>query len=203
LVSKTEFGLTAQGRSTMGAAFSSEPMVPGLYPPRNRFPLILDQPDRNPRGQRLADAILRSFASLDRAVKGNAQVGAGLDHLPVALGPRDVAQALPVCQVWFGHDTERTASRCERVINAWHPTVDDDQLGTVSREQPIDYLLCELIASPVPIARNQDTHVQIIASVRSRFQTAPGGSWGVSSDGTENWSKIVIRRVFPGEFRHP
>jgi hypothetical protein len=56
--------------------------------------------------------------------------------------------------VVVGHDTDLTASRRERVINAGRPTVDNNQVGTVPREQTIDNLLREVITTPVPVARD-------------------------------------------------
>jgi hypothetical protein len=49
-------------------------------------------------------------------------------------------------------DTQRLASHVERLVNPWCSTVDDNQFGTVSRDQPVDDLLCEVITSPVTVA---------------------------------------------------
>jgi hypothetical protein len=59
-----------------------------------------------------------------------------------------------LASVVVGHDTDLTASRRERVINAGRPTVDNNQVGTVPREQTIDNLLREVITTPVPVARD-------------------------------------------------
>ena len=52
----------------------------------------------------LANAILRPLAGRERAVQGDAQARAGLNHLPVTCRPRDVAQALPVGNVGLDGD---------------------------------------------------------------------------------------------------
>jgi hypothetical protein len=82
----------------------------------------------------------------------NAQVRARLNHLPVACGAGNVSQALPICDVRFEYIAEFRASQVKRLVNPWCATVDDNQIGTVSREKTIQDPLGKVVASPMSVA---------------------------------------------------
>jgi hypothetical protein len=56
--------------------------------------------------------------------------------------------------VRFGDDAKFPARYGKRLVDSRCATVDDDQAGTISREQTAENLLREVVASPVPIARD-------------------------------------------------
>ena len=115
------------------SSLSGESFVPRLDPPRSRR-LILDQIDRDPGREGLADAILGSLASLDRPMQGDAQARARCDHLPSRLPrARELTQALPVGPVGFQGHIQLLTCQVERSINPSRPTVDDNQVGAVTR----------------------------------------------------------------------
>jgi len=89
-----------------------QPRIVCTNPPRNRF-IAIDEPHRNPRRQRLLDAIPRPAAGLERSVQCDAQIGPRLNHLPVARRPSDVAQALPVGNVRLDRDAQLSARHGE------------------------------------------------------------------------------------------
>jgi hypothetical protein len=109
-------------------------------------------------------------------MQGNAQVRARLDHLLIALRSCVVAQSLPIGEMGLDSDTQCLASHVKRLVNPWCATMDDNQIGAIPREQTVQNLLREVITSPVSVACDWDTHVQIIASVGSRYQMVPRGS---------------------------
>ena len=67
----------------------------------------------------------------------------------------------------FGDDVEFPVSHVERLVNPWCSTVDDNQLRTVPRDQSLDDLLCEVDATPMSVAGDQDTHVHIVAGLEN------------------------------------
>ena len=94
----------------------------------------------------------------------------GFDHLPIACRPHDVAEAFPIGQVRFGLDGEVPACVGESVIDACRATANDHQVVAVSFDKAVNNPLGQLCAAPMSIARDKDTHVQIIAGEKIECQ---------------------------------
>jgi hypothetical protein len=89
-----------------------------------------------------------------------------MHHLAVAFRSSDVSQSLPVSEVRFGDDAEFPARHGKRVVHSRRSAVNDGHVWTIPREQSVENLFREIVASPMSIASYQDTHVQSIVRAR-------------------------------------
>jgi hypothetical protein len=141
--------------------------------------LVCDHERRNARLDRLVYTVPRSFAPANRPVQRNAKIGTVLDWFSVPTSDRGLACLRPVCQTNFNGDSETLARLIEGLVNAILDTVDDREIGTVPLDQTTHNGRRQLLASPLSVAGDYNTHVQIVAANRWFYKSVAGTPFSI------------------------
>jgi hypothetical protein len=99
-------------------------------------------------------------------VQRDAEIDARLDQLSVPGRDRRRSGLRPFCEPNFNGNSEALARLVERLVDTWAPTVDDNDVTAVSRDQTLQDYQRQLVARPGSFAGDYDTYVQMLATSR-------------------------------------
>lgn len=120
--------------------------------------LRIDEIRRYPGSHRPPRAVLGTLAGAEGVVQRDAQVGARVDHRLIPAPGRRHAVLLARDRVDLRHDHEALAGVRKRLVDARAAAVDDHEVGSVPRHEPLQDVDRQDVAGPETIAGDDDSH---------------------------------------------